>query len=123
MTRVTRRSSSETIGARASMRPQEAGHRRVQVERPPVLGRLLVPGELQPHVPERLVLLLPQRHAHEVAHGQRLGLGLLPLGQEPPQAGEDPDRARVLVMPREPGPQCLLVELDLLLGRTADHAA
>ena len=40
-------------------------------------------GELEADVAQRLIRHLPERLAHELLHRERLGLGLLPLGQEP----------------------------------------
>ena len=112
----------------------------------------LVPGERQPHVAERLVRLLADRLAHELARPDVLGLRLLllgrlalrlgvgdlslgreglglepepaPLVQQIPHRLEKRRRAFVGVVVRLPRPERALVELDALFGHAPeDHRA
>ena len=76
-----------------------------------------MPRRRQQQVTERLVHLLPQRHAHELARREVLRFLLLALGEELPEHRQVLRGALVLVGVRLAGPERVLVELEALLGQ------
>ena len=86
------------------------------------IDNLFMTGEGKKDVTKGLIRLLVQRHAHELAHGQVLGLLLLARAQQGAQFDEVLRRALVLVLMRRARPKAVLVELEALLGGAAeDH--
>ena len=84
----------------------------------------VVPGESQLEVDEWLVGELEERNAHELPFGQGLRLALLALEEEAADFGQVLHGSLVGIVVRLASPDGVLVDLQSLLGRSAeDHRA
>ncbi len=96
----------------------------IQIQHALVVLDPIVAGEPELEVHEGLVGKLVQRDAHEVLCRQGFGRMLLPIEEQAADLGEVGHGPLVSIVVRCAGPDRILVDLQSLLGRSAeDHCA
>ena len=96
----------------------------VEIEFTAVVGCLFVAGEVEEEVAEGLVGDLAKGDAHELVHGEFLGLSLLAFEEKAADFGEVVGCTGVGVVAWSACPEGVFVELDAVVsGTTEDHGA